>query len=437
MIDHPEEARWRAYLLRRPDSAGGHNNLGQSLQAQGRNREALECFDQALRLDPRLAEAHYNRGVALLTLARSREAVASLQEALRLKPEFLLAYNNLGCALSHEGRAQEAEAAYARCLELDPNFAGAHHNRSLLWLEAGDFVRGWPEYEWRFGRAEQPPPSYPQPRWHGEPLAGRTLLVYAEQGLGDTLLFLRYLPLIERDGGTVVLECQGALRQLLSRWHGADRLVFRGEPLPLFHVHVPLLSLPGLLGTTEPRHIPVSTPYLEADPDLCRQWQARLAAWPGFRIGIAWQGNPSYVDDCRRSAPLASFAPLARVPGVRLLSLQKGPGLEQLDQVPFEVHDLGSTLDESAGPFMDTAAVMKHLDLVVTVDTATVHLAGGLGVPAWLALASAAHWQWLREPERAVWYPTVRLFRQQRAGDWEGVFERMATCLANMGRKPA
>jgi hypothetical protein len=294
----------------------------------------------------------------------------------------------------------------------------------------GDFKRGWPEYEWRWRNQQASMPPWSQPAWDGSPLAGRTILLRAEQGLGDTLHFIRYAPLVKRREGTVLVECQESLIPLLGGCPGIDGLVSRGSKAPpAFDVQAGLLSLPGLLGTTLDT-IPTNVPYLFAESGRIERWGRELHGGAGFKVGIAWKGDPRYDRRglSRRAVPLAQFLPLGRLPGVHLYSLQKGPGVEQLGQVAhlFPVTDLGSRLDEGGGAFLDTAAVMKNLDLVVASDSAIGHLAGALGVPVWLALPSVAEWRWLREREDSPWYPDMRLFRQPEPGRWQGVFERMA-----------
>jgi hypothetical protein len=281
-------------------------------------------------------------------------------------------------------------------------------------------------------------PQFPTPPWDGSPLDGRTILVHAEQGLGDTMQFLRYVPLVRRRGGRVILVCQPPLMRLLSRVPGIERLVAWGEPLPEYDVQVPLMSLPGLFGTTL-ETVPAEVPYLDAEPALVEAWRHRLGSYAGFQVGIVWQGNPRFRFDRLRSIPLAQFAPLARVPGVHLLSLQKGPGRDQLAALPgsFPVTDLGHQLDETTGAFLDTAAVMKNLDLVITSDTVAAHLAGALGVPVWVALHDVPDWRWLLDREDSPWYPTMRLFRQTRPGQWEEVFERIAAALHRRLAAPA
>ncbi len=362
---------------------------------------AIQYISQAIRLRPTDPDLHNNLGRALNDQGQLAEAVAHYQEAIRLKPDFAEAHNNLGTVLQGQGRLAEAAAQYQEALRLKPNYPKAHLNRALAWLLAGDFERGWPEHQWRWQEKDFPcfKRSFPQPLWDGSSLAGRTILLHAEQGLGDTIQFIRYAPLVKRRGGTVVLECQPALLPLLQGCAGVDRLVAQGSSLPPFDVHAPLLSLPGILETTLST-IPAEVPYLFADANLGEHWRQELSPLTlpspptaggegrvrgrGFKIGVAWQGNPIHKNDKQRSISLSVFEPLARLEGVRLFSLQKGTGSEELAQNAgrFPITDLGSQLET----FMDTAAVLKNLDLVVACDTAVVHLAGAghscLGRPA-------------------------------------------------------
>ncbi len=412
-----------------PGYAEAHNNLGNVLRAQGKQTEAVESYRQALRLQPTHALAHNNLGVALQELGRLDEAVVCHREALRLYPEFVDAHNNLANALKEQGRLDEALAQMEQALRLDPGDAAARWNRSLLWLLRGDFERGWPEYEWRWTQPAYVPRRFPQPRWDGTPLAGRTVLVHAEQGLGDTLQFVRYAPLLRARGGRILVQCSTMLLPLLASCAGIDQVLPESEPLPPFDVHVPLLSLPGLMGTTL-GSIPANVPYLSADASLVDHWKQELAAvGPGFRIGIVWQGNPRHPMDRRRSIPLEQFAPLAAREGVRLFSLQVGAGAEHLTALGerFAVIDLGGRFDKAS--LADAAAAIMALDLVVTVDTAVAHLAGALGRPVWVALPYVPDWRWLLDRENSPWYPTMRLFRQRELGNWTEVFERITAAL--------
>ena len=416
----------------RPNYFEAYNNLGLELLELGRTGEAVVVLRQAARLRPRSAEAHNNLGLALEQQGRFAEAEASFEQALRLNPQYAEAHANLASTYNDQGRSEEALASYQQALRLQPNAASAHWNRALVWLQSGDFEHGWPEYEWRWQRKHSPPRPFPQPLWDGSPLHGRAILLHMEQGLGDMLQFIRYAPLVKRRGGRVIVECPPVLLSLFASCAGIDHLVPEGEPLPEFAVQAPLMSLPGLLGTTL-QTIPAEVPYLSAASERIAYWRRQLASVPALKIGIAWQGNPRHRWDRHRSIPLVQFAPLARRKGVQLYSLQKGPGTDQLEALAgrFAVSTLTPGAAMTPETFMDTAAIMKNLDLVISTDTALAHLAGALAVPVWVALSVRVDWRWLRERTDSPWYPTMRLFRQQELGAWSAVFERMARVLSH------
>jgi tetratricopeptide (TPR) repeat protein len=439
-----EAARcYRRAVELQPDSALFLVNLGNVLAAMGQPEETVPLYRRAISLQP--AEAVYlsNLGNALTLIGRPDEGEACCRQALRLKPDFADAYHNLGITFGARGDIERALVFNAEALRLNPDHVGARNCQAMWRLQMGDFARGWDEYEWRWKKAKITPRDFPQPLWDGSPLKGRTILIHTEQGLGDTLQFIRYAPLVKQRGtpGTVIVECPTALGPLLASCAGIDRLIAQGAPLPPFDVHAPLLSLPGIFGTTL-ANVPANVPYLFADADLVESWRSELSGVPGvgvkIKIGIAWQGNPRFPADCMRSIPLTHFTPLAQVDGVRLFSLQKGTGREQLAAVAsyLPVIDLADRLDETTGGFMDTAAVIKNLDLVVTSDTSVAHLAGALGVPVWVALALGADWRFLLGREDSPWYPTMRLFRQTQMGDWDGVFERIAAELRGSPGRP-
>lgn len=412
-----------------PDMAEARNNLGSMLTEQGNLEEAIDSLRDAIRLKPDFANAHSNLGVVFYRQHRYAEAVAEYRQALAYNPAFAEAHNNLGSVLFDLGQAAEALASFNEAIRLQPDYRQAHLGRALVWLSRGDYEQGWPEFEWRLSAGRSPPGHVR--RWTGDELAGRTLLLEAEQGLGDTLQFVRYASLVRRQGGRVVLACQPRLVPLLAAsCPTVDQVVPQAETRPPFDVSLPLFSLPGLFGTTL-ASVPADLPYLHLQRSLVEKWRAILSDVPGFKVGIAWQGNPQYHGDPERSFPLTEFEALARVPSVRLISLQKGPGAEQLlaAQRHFPVIEF-EQLDETAGPFMDTAAMMKSLDLVITCDSAICHLAGALGVRTWVAIAAAPDWRWLQDRDDSPWYPTLRLFRQEKIGDWKGVMRRMAATLA-------
>jgi tetratricopeptide (TPR) repeat protein len=421
-------AYFRRALELKPDLAEAYNNLGNTLDNQGKVDEAVACCRRALELKPDMAAAHNNLGAALSDQGKPDEAVACCRRALELKPDFADAHYNLGNALKEQGKLDAAIACYRQALELKPDYAEARFNQSVISLLKGDFEHGWAEYEWRWKTKQFPQHHFSQTPWDGRPLEGRTILLETEQGLGDTIQFVRYAALVKQRGATVIVGCPQPLVPLLTSCACIDRAVSAGEDLPPFDVHASLLSLPRIFHTML-RDIPATIPYLFAEPGLMQRWRQELQGLAGFKIGIAWQGNPKHQNDRNRSIPLSCFEPLTRSSGVRLLSLQEGAGVEQLQHVAerFAIMELGSRLQD----FRDTAAVLKNLDLVITCDSALAHLAGALGVPVWVALPLIPDWRWLLDRNDSPWYPTMRLFRQDKRGDWQGVFQRMAVALGN------
>ena len=421
---------YREALRLQPEFPIALSNLGNTLKQQGKLQEAEASCREALRLKPDYSTAHNNLGVALVAQGRLQEAAEIFDKALELMPTDAVAHANLSAALVRQGKYQEAEASSQQALALSPNYAEAHKNQGIVSLLLGDFSRGWQEYEWRWQCAESTMPPYRQPLWDGASLAGKTILLHHEQGLGDTIQFLRYAKVFKDCGARVIAKVQKPLMQLAACCPDLDDFVCDDADLPDFDVHVPMLSVPGILKTTF-ESIPADVPYLFADQSLIKHWRQRLAEHPGFRIGIAWQGSPDFHADTQRSIPLPQFAKLADVEGVRLFSLQKGYGVEQLENIKhqFEVIDFGEDLDTTSGPFMDTAAIMANLDLLITSDTSIPHLAGALGVPVWVALSVSPDWRWFLDREDSPWYPTMRLFRQSTLGDWGEVFSRIAAAL--------
>ncbi len=429
---HLDEAAACYYqaLRIRPGSAEILNNLGAGLVELRRWTEAESVCRQALAINPHLPGVWNNLGEALKEQCRLDEALASYQQALRLHPRMPEAFNSMGDALKNQGRFDQALDCFAQALAIQPDFAGAHWNRALIWLLRGDFERGWPEYEWRWTQPTFVRRNFAQPLWDGSDLTGRTILIYCEQGHGDTVQFVRYLALVKQRGGQVIFECRPQMQQLFAGVAGIDHLVVEGSPLPRFDVQAPLLSLPRIFRTSLTT-IPAAVPYLHVSPALVQKWRMERPPGSAFRIGIAWQGNPGNRGDRFRSFPLAKLAGIARLPGVELVSLQVGPGTEQLRSWPAQapVLNLENRLGGAFDSFANIAAVMKHLDLVISCDSAVAHLAGALGVPIWVPLPHIADWRWLLERDDSPWYPTMRLFRQSRAGNWEAVFDKIANAL--------
>jgi tetratricopeptide (TPR) repeat protein len=409
--------------------AESYQRIGYAFWQLGQWQLAADNYHHAIRLQPTWAEAHYDRGIALEQLGAFQDAMTCYRRALQIKPSYAPAHIALGAVL--QGQDEEAIAHFRNAIQFDPDNPVAHMNLGMLLLRAGQFEDGWLHYEWRLKTHFEPFKRLPmstQPRWDGRPLQGRSILLYPEQGLGDTLQFIRYAAVVQDNGGKVLFECPALLHSLLRNCPGIDVLSANRSELPPFDVHAPLLSLPRLFGTNL-ANIPAHVPYLFAGDDLVRQWRERLSKHSGFKIGISWRGSPTHPADRQRSFHLSQFAPLAEIPGLALISLQKGPGTEQLAEVPFAVQDLGPDFDESAGAFMDSAAVMKNLDLVITSDTAIAHLAGALGVSVWVALPLVPDWRWLLDREDSPWYPTMRLFRQKKVGEWGAVFRHIEEAL--------
>ncbi|HEY2413854.1 MAG TPA: tetratricopeptide repeat-containing glycosyltransferase family protein [Pirellulaceae bacterium] len=418
-------------LALKPDYVGAINNLGNALRATGRVEQALKRFNEALLVEPSLPAIHNNLGLAQRELGNTEEAFHCFQRAISIDPCNAESFNNLGAVYRDLGQHTQAAECFTRALTLNPTYADAHFNRATHWLLHGDFAHGWKEYEWRWQRKDFPSRGAPELVWDGRTLSGHRLLLHAEQGLGDTIQFARYAALCKNRGATVVFAAQKPLVALLAGCPGIDELTDLECAAPPFHFHAPLMSLPNIFGTSLDA-VPAKVPYLTPSPLLKQSWMQRLGAFDGIKIGIAWQGNASFVADRYRSIPLSEFAPLAAVSGVTLVSLQKGPGTEQLRdaKLPFSIVNFGDRLDAS-GAFADTAAIMTNLDLIVTSDSAIAHLAGALAIPTWLALPLSPDWRWLLSRADSPWYPTLRLFRQGKRGDWKAVFDEMANTLVN------
>lgn len=422
-FDAAEEACREALRLKR-NSAEAWQVLGHVLVDTNRADEAVAAYRDALRLKADLPEIHGHLGLALRLAGRLEDAALALRQEVRRAPRDPVAHGNLAGIMKELGRLDEAEAEYRTALRLRPDDAVAHLNLGVVLLLAGRLTEGWPEYAWRFRAGAVRIPACNKPRWGGEPLDGRTLLIRAEQGLGDTIQFCRYLRnAVTR--GSVIFEVQPGLRRLMADVIEREHIIQAGDELPAFDVWCPLLDLPLLIGPDAP-----PPPYLAPEPDRVAKWRQRIGP-QGCRIGIAWQGNPSAAAERGRSVPLQAFLPLARVPGVRLISLQKQHGLEQLAALPegMVIETLGEEFDAGPDAFVDTAAAMQSLDLVISSDTAIPHLAGALGRPVWVALQHVPDWRFQLAGETSHWYPSMRLFRQTKRGDWPGVFTRIAQAL--------
>jgi tetratricopeptide (TPR) repeat protein len=460
----------RQMIAADPRRAAAHYLLGCVLKDQRRFADALLSFHQAVTHEPQLAEAWFESGTIYHGAARSRkeaparkrdieaaeqayraainarpdyveawsnlgavyrfdgrpaDAIACYRRVIELRPDFVAAHNNLGVALVTLDRFEEALASYEHASRLDPGDGETRKNRSLALLTIGRFAEAWPEYEYRWKCSDSLAPHI-VPQWDGSPLEGRTLLVHFEQGLGDSIQFVRYVQLLQARGDRVVLETMSPLVSLFKQ-SGIANVVAEGQPLPPYDLRIPLMSLMGVF-KTDFENMPRDVPYLSADPGLVAQWRDKLPGADKFKVAIAWQCSVLNAGDLFRSIPLASFAPVANMPGVQLVSIQKQFGLEQIPQVAgdWPLAEVSQQLTD----FHQTAALLKNVDLIITCDTAVAHLGGALGVPTWVGLPKSADWRWFLNRDDSPWYPTVRLFRQSTLGDWSDVFQRITAALA-------
>jgi tetratricopeptide (TPR) repeat protein len=403
-----------------PEYADAHCNLGNAFLGMGRFDEAIVAYRNAARLKPDFAVAHNNLGEALKDNGQHDEAIASYRQAIRLDPAFANAHCNLGVALQRKGRLDEAIACHRQAIALKPDLANAHLNLALALLTGGDFHQGLAEYEWRRKiRLTWTAPVYSQPEWMGEELEERTILLFQEQGFGDAIQFVRYVSLVARRGGRVIIACLQELARLFEQLPDVAKVVVAGQLAPPFDIHCPLMSLPRLF-KTDLYSIPAKIPYLRADPALVKKWNQKLGPKDArIRIGLAWGGNSTHPQLRRRSVQPQEFLPLVRLNNAVFYSLQKGPAHTPLSEL--RLIDFTSELSD----FASTAALIENLDLVVTVDTAVAHLSGAVGKPTWVLLPFVSDWRWLIDREDSPWYPTMRLFRQQAMGDWAGVVKNV------------
>ena len=421
------QARFRKALRLAPGLPETHLNLGVALEKAGAMGQAEACYSRTVALDPGCLQGHLNLGALLVQQKRFREAGAAYDRMLEAHPAAPAAWSNLGYLQACLQQEAEAEHSCRQALALDPGYAKARYNLSYLLLHQGRYEEGWAALEarpWSLDLTAR----IPAPRWQGEDLQGRSLLIGSEGGYGDMIHFCRYVPLLkERGAARIGIVCRPELKRLLTTLSGIDAVVALGEAVPAgWDCWTLPLSLPHHCGTRADS-IPSQVPYLQADPDLGRAWRARLPAGR-LRVGLAWQGNPRYQDDADRSLHhLEPLAPLAR-PDVHFISLQKGPGQADAAQPPpgMDLFDPSPWIED----FTDSAALVAQLDLVISIDTATAHLAGALGIPCWLLLADyKSDWRWLKDREDSPWYPATRLFRQRSAGAWEPVIAEVARAL--------
>jgi tetratricopeptide (TPR) repeat protein len=452
-------AHYESALATSPNHVHAHVNLGNSLMALGHREKAIAHYQKALAVDPLHVEARICLGQALIPMDRSEEALAQCDQVLASKPTTHSALNNLGSllwklnrrdealacferalaiqpddvailinradSLAQLNRFEEALADYARAQAMQPDHAGAHHGEAFVHLRLGDLRTGFEKYEWR----QQDQRCFPKPAWGGyEDIRGKTILVHAEQGLGETLQFCRYTELLAERGAKVVLEVQPALKSLLACLRGVDAVIARAEDWPDFDYHCPVLSLPRLFKTTL-ETIPANTPYIQASPELVAKWEQRLTPRNRLRVGLVWSGNPNQVNDHNRSMPLEYLLPLFS-PAIHLVSVQKEVRRRDLEFL--KSRDDLAHFGEELRDFSDTAAIVASMDLVISVCTSVGHLAGAMNKPTWVLLSHAADWRWLLHRNDSPWYPSARLFRQPKLGDWNSVIRQVAGELARL-----
>ena len=420
-------ARRAAHAL--PRRADAWTLLGIVQQRLGQLVDAESAYRAALQAQPDYADAWTNLGNLLRDQDDLPGTLRAFQQALRCAPSSPEPPYNLGVALEHFGQWDGSLAAFQAAVECDPRHVDAHWNAGLALLRAGRFEEGFREYEWRFERGEPGPRACPEPLWDGQSLAGRTILVWAEQGFGDTLQFLRYVPELARRGGRVVLEVMDGLQGLANRLPGVDAVVGRGHPPPAFDTHVALMSLPHTLGLAHPHAV---VPYLHAHAAKASQWCDRLAesghrAGRELAVGLVWAGNPALRNSRERSPGFDAVRALTDIPGARFFSLQKGAGVDELAGLRLPANFVN--LDREITDFDDSAAIIANLDVVVTCDTAVAHLAGALGKPVFVMLPHTRDWRYGLDSESSAWYPSMRLFRQESRGDWTTVLARVANAL--------
>ncbi|MGA2229659.1 MAG: tetratricopeptide repeat protein [Tepidisphaeraceae bacterium] len=427
--DLPKAAAIYNQLLRlAPNNSVLLHNLGEIACRTRKYAPAMELLQRAVALEPNNPNYLNTYSVALLSLGHTDQAYEICRRAISLNPNVSNVHSNLGICYADRGDLPASVASFERSIRLDPNNACAHDGLGLSLLMSGDLQRGWQEQEWRWNKYDFAPRRYTDARhWKGEDIAGKTLFLYVEQGFGDVVQFCRYVPLLAERGAKVLLETPPELVGLLKTLDGVAEFVPGAQKPPPFDFACPLMSVPLWFGTTLAT-IPAKVPYLSPDPRQREAWRPLFASDGGLKVGIAWAGRPTHANDKNRSTALANFAPLGDVPGVSLYSLQVGPQTAELANAPLgmRIVDLSSRLTS----FDATAAVIAELDLVIAVDTVVIHLAGAFAKPVWSLLAFCPDWRWMMNRTDTPWYPTMRLFRLPRKGDWAAAFAQVKAALA-------
>lgn len=424
-----------------PNNLDAHQSLAGIYQEDHKFDKCIAHWREALRVKPDNVDIMFALANALNTANQTDEALVLYFQTLTKRPDNPSIMYNIAYTLKKLGRLAESMPFYSAVLEKDPNHASAHFSRGLAYLITGDFDKGWPDYEWRWkqeGKSDKPR-GITQPMWNGGDVRGKTVFLHSEQGLGDTFQFIRYAEMVKKMGATVIVSVQPALKDIISLVPYIDKVISMTEPNPQFDEHAPLLSLPLILKTNV-KNVPAHIPYLFARPDLVTHWRDKLAADTNFRIGICWQGNDKYSTSFLRAAvkaksmALSTLFPLAKVPNITIYCMQKETGMDQLKNIPldFKLVTFDADFDNKNGRFMDTAAVMMNLDLVITIDTSICHIAAGLGIPTWNMLPNPPDWRWMLDRNDTPWYPNMRLFRQPKPGDWDSVIQDIVRELPTM-----
>jgi len=413
---------WEKAITINPSNAEVQNNLGLVLYNKGRFDEALSYFKKAVQLNAFYSDAYLNLGSSVFQKGLLDEAEEYYRKALQFNPKHIDACNSLGVVLLTAGKYQDALHFLRKAVSLQPDSPPAHFYLSCVLLLLGDFKNGWKEYFWRWGMEQFKIPDWPQPIWDGWDFTGKTLFIHIEQGFGDMIQIVRYLPLVAKRGGKVILQCQKELLPLIQNVEGVEHIITQDESLPSFDIHCPLMCLP-MIFDTDLGTIPAKIPYIRADDLLVKQWREKMGGSSSVKVGLIWQGNPVHKNDRERSIVFEKLAPLAEISGVSFYSLQKGTGSEQA-RSPLGSLKLIDFMDE-VRDFSDTAALVENFDLVISVDTSVAHLAGAMGKAVWTLIQYSPDWRWMLDREDSPWYPTMRLFRQPVFGDWDSVIKRI------------
>jgi Flp pilus assembly protein TadD len=413
---------WKKAITINSSNAEVQHNLGLAFYKKGQFDEAMPYFKKAVQLNSFYSDAWNDLGSAVLQNGLYNEAVEYYRKALQCNPNHVNACYSLGTVLLTMGKYQESLHFFHRAISLKPDFPRAHFNLAFVLLLLADFKNGWKEYFWRWGTEEFRIPNWQQPIWDGADLTGKTLFIHVEQGFGDMIQIVRYIPMVADRGGKVILQCQKELLSLIKNVEGVEHIIALQEPLPVFDIHCPLLCIP-MIFDTDLDTIPAKIPYIKAEDLLVKRWRDRLGRSSAVKVGLIWQGNPVHKRDRERSIAFEKLVALADIKGISFYSLQKeeGSGESRNPSCGLKLIDFMDEVQD----FSDTAALIENLDLVISVDTSVAHLAGAMGKPVWTLLQYSPDWRWMLDREDSPWYPTMRLFRQPSLGDWESVIERV------------